>query len=184
MLEKLNGYLRTERESEELGNIPRSIFMDLAVLTRGGKKDSSTEGESIPSLLRSKELALLQRLARRLIAIRLEKVLRKEGSDVDESLLAPEETYILEPLRDHEKRFTQITRALATGQTAVLETIAEKVSSRYGVARVLKKLPAVMGADVGKYGPFEEEDIAIMPMGNLRLLVKKGAVQEVDLDFE
>ena len=161
ILDRLNEYLHAEHESEQLEKIPQSTYTDVAIHMRKIRENTNQGKNNIISLLKSKEENLLYRLTKRLLEIRIKKV-----------------------LENYQKRLDKVERSLANGQTALLETISENTSSKYTVIRVLNKMPSTIGADLGRYGPFEAEDITVMPIDNARLLFKQGLAQEVELDFD
>ena len=48
------------------------------------------------------------------------------------------------------------------------------------VLRFVKEIPALVGADMKTYGPFNPEDIATLPPENARILIKQGVAVQVD----
>ena len=184
ILDRLNEYLHAEHESEQLEKIPQSTYTDVAIHMRKIRENTNQGKNNIISLLKSKEEDLLYRLTKRLLEIRIKKVLENYQKNINDAHLTSEETYILEPINQHQKRLDKVERSLANGQTALLEIISENTSSKYTVIRVLNKMPSTIGADLGRYGPFEAEDITVMPIDNASLLFKQGLAQEVELDFD
>jgi DNA replication factor GINS len=48
------------------------------------------------------------------------------------------------------------------------------------VLRFVKEIPALVGADMKTYGPFNPEDIATLPPENARILMKQGVAVQID----
>ena len=53
--------------------------------------------------------------------------------------------------------------------------------SKFAVLRILKDAPQIVGSDMKVYGPFKVEDIAVLPLGNAKILVKQGLASEIEI---
>jgi hypothetical protein len=47
--------------------------------------------------------------------------------------------------------------------------------------RFAKAIPAIMGADMKSYGPFNAEDVASLPAVNAKMLVKQGLAVQIEV---
>ena len=47
--------------------------------------------------------------------------------------------------------------------------------------RFLGDVPAIIGADIKTYGPFEVEDVASLPIENANVLVKQGLAEKIEV---
>jgi DNA replication factor GINS len=45
--------------------------------------------------------------------------------------------------------------------------------------RLLKDVPAIVGADMKTYGPFRTEDVASLPVENAKILVRQGLAEKI-----
>jgi DNA replication factor GINS len=63
----------------------------------------------------------------------------------------------------------------------VLESISARIRSKRVFVRFLKPTQQFIGIDLARYGPFEEEDIASLPLENARALVKSGEAVQVQI---
>ena len=50
------------------------------------------------------------------------------------------------------------------------------------LVRLLRDVPAIVGADMRPYGPFKREDVAVLPAENALALVGRGVAVEVKID--
>ena len=51
------------------------------------------------------------------------------------------------------------------------------------VLRIKNKIPQTLGTDLSTYGPFENEDVVILPMLNAYVMLNQGLADEYSLDF-
>jgi len=47
--------------------------------------------------------------------------------------------------------------------------------------RFLRDIPAIIGADMKTYGPFNAEDVASLPAENAKILAKQGLAERVEV---
>ncbi|MBT8172311.1 hypothetical protein KJN74_05525 [Candidatus Bathyarchaeota archaeon] len=50
------------------------------------------------------------------------------------------------------------------------------------ILRLVQEIPALIGVDLKKYGPFSPEDVAILPPENAGILINQGMAMEVHLN--
>jgi DNA replication factor GINS len=56
-----------------------------------------------------------------------------------------------------------------------------KHEHKRGSLRFLVHVPAIIGADMKSYGPFQSEDVASVPLDNARILVKQRLAESIDV---
>lgn len=178
LLNQLNDLLQAELKSERLEKIPKTIYKDVALHVKAIRNGANSSEKNVINMLTAKERDLLFRLAKRLLEVRVKKI-SKSLDEVNGANLAAEEKYVTEPMGLSAKRFQKVRQALWNGQTAVLESVSESVASRYVIVRFLQPSPATVGTDLARYGPFEKEDVAVLPLENAKPLLKQGIVTEV-----
>ena len=180
----MNEYLINEKSSDTLTKLPRSIYRDVTSHIRMIRVESNEKDDNIINKLKIREKELLYKISERLIRIRVEKFLNCDGGkNLDENNFTDEEIYLVEPMINFRKRLDKITEAISNGRTGFLEIISDSKSSKYTVVRILQNLPPTLGTDLARYGPFKKGDVAIIPVGNARPLLKQGLIQEVELDI-
>jgi DNA replication factor GINS len=98
---------------------------------------------------------------------------------IDYSKLTEEEKYILDAEKESEIRRNDILLAITKGRPKVLESISKRVRSKYIVIRFLRPMEQFMGVDMKRYGPFRQEDVAVLPFENARSLIENNHAMEV-----
>ncbi len=178
LLNKLSELLQDEKKTDQLTKIPKTIYRDTARHIRSFRSSLKQQREDLPGRIAAKERELIVRLVQRLLESRLTKVL-EGGGEISTENLTSEEKYVFDPIESSRKRMKRIVAAIGDGQTSVLEFASKIVASRYTVVRFLQPLPATMGTDLVKYGPFHAEDVAMLPAENAKPLIKQGIVEEI-----
>ncbi|MGI0091671.1 MAG: hypothetical protein ACREBS_08180 [Nitrososphaerales archaeon] len=174
LADKLNRMLEDENRSKELLKINPDTYKDVASHIKSIRPESSDKERNLISELSFAERKILFNISRRLIELRILKF--RQDPDLDVTNLAPEERYIVEPLVQSKKRADRIGQAILNGQVADLERISEAVKQKYVFVRFYQPYSAVSGTDLATYGPFEPEDVAILPLENAKNLAKIGII--------
>lgn len=174
LADKLNRLLEDEYRSKELLKINPSTYRDVAAHVKSIRSESSEREKNLISELSLAERRLLSSIAVRLIELRISKFRQDPDSDV--TSLAPEERYIVEPLIQSRKRFDRIGQAIQNGQVAELERVSEVVKQKYVIVRFTQPYTQISGTDLAAYGPFEPEDVAVLPLENAKSLAKIGII--------
>lgn len=178
LLEELYRMLEDELRLEGLGRVPRNLYREVAAYIKTINDQIELGERSIIGRLMAKEKELLMQLTRMLMEVRIAKV-QQAINDIDYTNLTPEERFITEPITQFKRRVERVEKAIENGQLSVLEAIERKATSRYMVVRFLQPHPPTIGADLQKYGPYQKEDVAVLPAENARLLVKQGIAVEL-----
>ena len=103
---------------------------------------------------------------------------------IDYSKLTEEEKYILDAEKESERRRNYIMVAIIKGRPKVLESISKRVRSKQIVVRFLKPMEQFMGVDMKRYGPFRQEDVAVLPFENARSLIENNHATEVQSKYQ
>jgi hypothetical protein len=174
LADKLNRLLEDENRSKEILKMNSSTYKDVATHIKSIRPETSDKDRNLISELSLAERTILYNISKRLIELRIAKFRQDPDSDVTN--LAPEERYIVEPLLQSSKRTDRICQAILNGQVAELERIGDSVKQKYVIVRFTQAYPAVSGIDLATYGPFEPEDVAILPVDNAKNLAKIGII--------
>lgn len=194
--ETLFELLRREKEREALQKLDKEFFMDLVDYLNGQKRkdleqtpeeERSTEKEieNIKRLIKD----LYEKREKKLVNLALDKV--RTGSELLDT----------SPLLDEEKKiFELILRALTIGRGKILANIIkgalpEEITDQEiktakspqkerikdtKLLRFLHAVPKFLGKELEEYGPFEEEDVASLPIEIADVLITKGRAEEID----
>lgn len=169
-----------EKENEELQKLPEEFYAEIVEYVNGIRRESRMlESKSVKAKLMAQELANVERIAKELVGLRFEKLVKQTSSGEpprDETLTSKEREIALE-LRPSFEKFQEVLK-----DSTKKETMAsgEKAGQARKLLRFLKEVPAIVGADLKMYGPFAAEDVATLPAENARVLVKHGAAMEVE----
>jgi len=171
--------LKKELESPSLLSIEPDTFQKIATAL-GNLKGQGYEG--IEAKIRDRMADLLANSARLLIETRQHKI-RSGYEPLDYSKLTDEEKYMLDGKRESGRRIGEVVAATIKGRPKVLESISARVRSKQIVVRFLKPMEQFVGVDMGKYGPFQPEDVATLPFENARSMVESGLAVEVHVSL-
>lgn len=170
--------LKKEIETPSLQAIEPDTFQKIATAL-GNLKGQGYEG--IEAKVRDHMADLLSSSARLLIEARQAKI-HSGNEPIDYSKLTDEEKYVLDGMRESQGRIDDIVAATVKGRPKVLESISARMRSKQIVVRFLKSTEVFVGVDMGKYGPFQQEDVASLPFENARLIIEGGAAVEVHVE--
>jgi DNA replication initiation complex subunit (GINS family) len=81
--------------------------------------------------------------------------------------------------------FTPAAQVTLTGSAPAATAQAPKTETKPAhkrlTLRFVKSIPAIMGADMKSYGPFNAEDVAALPALNAQILIKQGLAVLVEV---
>jgi DNA replication initiation complex subunit (GINS family) len=174
--------LEDEKNSKEVLKIPQDTYQEIAAHIKTIRPESSEKEKTLVSELSMAERQILAEIAKRLIELRIQKFNRDPDADV--SNLSLEERYIIEPLIQSQKRFERIGESLFNGQVGELVHLSESVKQKYVYVRFLQPYAAISGVDLATYGPFEPEDVAILPLENAKSLLRNGIIAKNWIESE
>jgi DNA replication factor GINS len=101
----------------------------------------------------------------------------------DYSKLTDEEKYILYAERQISIRKMAVLAATLQGRPKVLESISARIVLKQMVVRFIKPMEQFIGVDMTRYGPFQEEDVAMIPFENARSLMENGIAVQLDVQL-
>ena len=166
--------LKREIETGPIQQIEPDTFQKIAAVL-GSLKGQGYDG--IEAKVRDRLTDLLATSARLLIEARLHKL--HSGEAIDYSKLTDEEKYALDGMSESAARIDEIVSATLKGRVKVLESISLRVRSKQVLVRFLKPIESFVGVDMNKYGPFQQEDVASLPLENARSIVESGVAVHV-----
>jgi len=181
--------LLKEVQIPPLQQIPPDTYKKIARFIR---TESLRSYESIESKIRDELIRLIALATKLLIEIRCQKLASYKVNDgtllphalatEEYSKLTEEEKYILEGNLDAFRKKESILLESSQGREQALKTISKLVHSKKIIIRFLKPVEQFIGVDMTKYGPFVEEDVAILPFENARSLLETGTATEIHND--
>ena len=188
-IERLRLVVESEEATEELTAIPADTYVRLSSYAQKLRATTGSGNEDVPGRLARKQLWLMEVMTRRLLQIRLAKADKSTGSTHEDGQpaqssknLLPEERYIDDTLRQLAKKEERFVKAVVDGQSSFFTLVQRRETQRMTTVRILKRVGEIMGADLKRYGPFEVNDVARVPMGNAQVMVASKQAVAVSSD--
>jgi DNA replication factor GINS len=177
MYDELFKAWKTEKETAVLQQLSENFYSALAYYIKNIREERRMiDKKSAKGRLLTREFKSVVELVRDLVWLRYYKTMKASlaGEPVLIQTLTKEERQQYGDILPSETS-KNFSKELLQGRLPGLRTEANKTK----VIRLIRKVPAIVGADLKTYGPFEPEDIATVPSENARLLIKQGAAVEV-----
>jgi DNA replication factor GINS len=178
-----------EINSDSLQSLPLDIYHKVTIRIASLRGFSEEKGAE--ENITHKQIELLSNTIRLLFEARYAKIrgaIRNENSSskfengldrVDYSRLTNEEKFILDGKRETGKRIDMVFTAIQTGRPVVLDKISNILKHKRVPVRLTKSIDQFMGIDMVTYGPYREDDIALLPLENARALIQNGFAEEI-----
>jgi DNA replication factor GINS len=187
-IEDVYNLLVTEIQIPTLQSIPLDTYQNIATLL-GNIKGQGYEG--IEAKIRDRMVGMITKSAQLLLECRHQKLKEYQheilsssssaATAVDYSKLTDEEKYILDGEKESDKRRNAVLAATINGRPKVMESMSAKIRAKQIVIRFIKSMEQFVGVDMTKYGPFQEEDVAVLPFENARSFIEKGIAIEIHI---
>jgi len=200
--ETLSELLRGEKGRTELQKLDDSFFANVlrylkdkkAIITKQQqdlfsaeeKKKTEEQLEKAKGIIKD----LYDKRERKIVNMAIDKS-RNKSTIVDNSVLLKEE----KSLFDNLIKILDLARegilfnlvdlkepAVIAGFEAGKKEIKEEAKRDTKLVRFLHAVPKFVGKELEEYGPFEEEDIASLPVEITNVLITKGRVEEIKED--
>jgi DNA replication initiation complex subunit (GINS family) len=189
-IERLKQVLESEETSDELTIIPADTYVRLSNYAQKLRATTGSSNEDAPGRLARKQLWLMEVMTRRLLQIRLTKAEKAEKAAThgegqparSSKSLLPEERYIDDMLRQLAKKEERFLKAMVDGQSSFFTLVQRRETQRMTTVRISKRVGEIMGADLKRYGPFEVNDVARIPMGNAQVMVASKQAASISSD--
>jgi DNA replication initiation complex subunit (GINS family) len=183
--ETLYGYLRREKENDELQQLPSSFYNDTVeyiITKKSAVKDLfSREGKQLVNIKKIIS-EIYERREKKICMLAL--LIAKVGPEmVDSTNMLPEEKSLLTVLTDDLKLFrSEILAPTLKGEKPVVsKAYTSEPKSDKMFIRFLHSVPRFVGEELEVYGPFEKEDVANIPSSLAKVLIEKERAEEMKL---
>lgn len=173
-------FWKKENDSTELGELPPDFYFQVSEYMKKLREEGRMiDRKTLKASLLKVEMRNVRRLVRELVKIRYQKLIRilMEGKKVPLDALAVQERNIV---KEGSLSFAEMFQNLA--KEALRGYLAEKVekTQKRVTVRFLKEVPAIIGADMKVYGPFQCEDVASLPIENVKILIKQKLAEKIE----
>jgi len=163
-----------ETENDSILEINPDFYRNLSNFIGNLRKQ---EFDGVENKIKANMIEMAIELATLLMKIRLDKI--SKTAELEISHLLDEEKFILDSQEDQKERVDLILSAMINGKSKFLESLAQNHKTKKMVIRFLKDVDEIIGADLEKYGPFKNEDIATVPYENAQALITQNAATKV-----
>jgi DNA replication initiation complex subunit (GINS family) len=188
-IERLRQTLESEEASEALTMLPAETYVKLAGYAQKLRATTGSNTNDAPGRLAKKQLWLMEGMIRRLLHLRLAKAAKEEAiiQQDDQSPrpsrnLLPEERYVNDVLQQLAKKEERFVKAVVDGQPSFFTLVQRRETQRMTTVRISKHMGEIIGADLKRYGPFEVNDVARLPVGNAQVMVASKQAVPVSSD--
>jgi len=188
-IERLRQALESEEASAALTALPAETYTKLAGYAQKLRMTTGSNTNDAPGRLAKKQLWLIEGMIRRLLHLRLAKAAKEEATmqQGDEPVrssrnLLPEERYINDVLQQLAKKEERFVKAVVDGQPSFFTLVQRRETQRMTTVRISKHVGEIIGADLKRYGPFEVNDVARLPLGNAQVMVASKQAVPVSSD--
>lgn len=182
MFKDLYDAWRKENETGEIQPLDAGFYSRLSSYLKELEEEAkSLDGKSLKARLKIKEMSKAAILASDLVHLRFKKMVKSallsEEKTLETPILGEEEKVVYGEIRNAAKAFFKLRSTLKKGKIASDQEEREK--GRKTFLRFLKESPALIGADLKAYGPFEVEDVACLPPEIAEGLIRYGVAKRV-----
>lgn len=191
MYDEIYAAWKREKDSEEIQPLP-SNFFERASKYISGLRLSLSEPDREPDIRSASENEIkhTEFMLLSLLKTRARKIVLSPLTDSDETSpnLLESEHVMSDDLRKSLRRyFEQPTiptcelekteRQEPCGDVGTAAAVQKPSESM--LLRVLQPIPILVGVDLDEYGPFQQEDLAVLPKENALALIARGVALEV-----
>jgi DNA replication factor GINS len=182
MYKELYDAWKREIETTKLEQLLDDFYSKVAeYVTKMKEEGRMLDMRTVKAKLLKDELKNVKHMLLELVRVRHEKLIRMcaKGEKDTSSVLTTEEERVFNGISPPVEAHQAFVKNLLRGH--LVEVDAGKADHKFDVVRFLKGVPAVIGSDMETYGPFDEEDVASVPVENARILVKQGLAERVEV---
>jgi len=174
---------RQEKASHELQPLPKDFYVKLSEYLKKIREESRMLDEKTTrARLLMREAENVREMVQKLVMLRHTKTVEavSAGESVHLDGLTREEERLVKDVAPSFESFQALLKEIIGGR--LQQVSPEKPDKR--VLRFLKEIPAIIGADMKTYGPFQPQDVASLPAENAKILTKQGIAVEVEVKLE
>ena len=176
-LEFVKRHLDIEAQSEELHPLPADFYSRVSQYSQKLKRSSGSGNSDVTVRLIERQTEMIGSMTRQLLGLRA----RKAAAGNAFLQLLPEERYVCLAQQSFQRRFDALIDALSAGKPAYVEFAHTTEAARNMTVRFVRPTKELVGSDLKRYGPFEENDVVSLPASSAAVLVAGGDAVEVSV---
>ena len=145
------------------------------------QKENNGATEKISKEISSNLINLVVKLTTLIFVLRCKKIFNSSKSKnmFEYSNLTDEEKYVFFGNREREQRINIILKMLLEGKSKTLEKIVSSINQNFVIIRFLDSMEQFVGVNMNKYGPYQRDDVAILPFENARSIIENDKAVEI-----
>lgn len=183
MYDELYEAWKREKDSAEVQPLLGDFYVRLADYMKKIREESRMLDEKTTrARLLMHEAENVRKMVSELALLRHGKMFKmlSAGEAVHAEGLIKEEETLVKDVTPFFESFDMHLKEILSGRLPLISR--EKPKKK--VLRFLKETPAIIGADMKTYGPFQPEDVASLPVENAKILTRQGVAVEVRVKLE
>ncbi len=174
-IEYVKRHLDSEMQSDALHQLPTDFYGRVSQYSQKLRRSAGSGNSEAAVRLISRQTEMMEAMVRQLVRLRVRKAIAGDSL----LQLLPEERFVCSPEVNFQRRLEAFIDALAAGKPSYVEFAHRSETGRNMTVRFVKKTNELVGADLRRYGPFEENDVASIPAANASILISGGEAVEV-----
>jgi len=178
--------------------VPHNLYQNISNLVSLLKEQNEKENlelqkevdgatEKISKQINSNLINLVVKLTTLIFVLRCKKIFNSSKSKsksksqniFEYSNLTDEEKYVFFGNREREQRINIILKMLFEGKSKTLEKIVSSINQNFVIIRFLDSMEQFVGVNMNKYGPYQRDDVAILPFENARSIIENNKAVEI-----
>jgi len=165
--------------------VPHNFYQNISnlvsLLKEQNEKENNETTEKISKEINSNLINLVVRLTTLIFVLRCKKIFNSSKSQnmFEYSNLTDEEKYVFFGNREREQRINIILKMLLEGKSKTLEKIVSSINQNFVIIRFLDSMEQFVGVNMNKYGPYQRDDVAILPFENARSIIENNRAVEI-----
>ncbi len=165
--------------------VPHNFYQNISnlvsLLKDQNEKENNGATEKISKEISSNLINLVVKLTTLIFVLRCKKIFDSSKSQnmFEYSNLTDEEKYVFFGNREREQRINIILKMLLEGKSKTLEKIVSSINQNFVIIRFLDSMEQFVGVNMNKYGPYQRDDVAILPFENARSIIENNKAVEI-----
>ena len=165
--------------------VPHNFYQNISnlvsLLKDQNEKENNGATEKISQQINSNLVNLIVKLTTLIFVLRCKKIFNssKSQSIFEYSNLTDEEKYVFFGNREREQRINIILNMLLEGKSKTLEKIVSSINQNFVIIRFLDSMEQFVRVNMNKYGPYQRDDVAILPFENARSIIENNRAVEI-----
>ena len=161
-------FLDKEIQQSTLSQIPSDFYQNVATVIHKLKSESKSD---IEKLIQDEYIVLLTKCVTSIFELRFKKIQNNmKNADIYPHLTS-EEKVLIDGLDMQKNNKKEIVTSIVSGYYSLLEIITNNFVQKPTIVRFVTSMEPFIGIDLNRYGPFEKEDVSVIPFDNARSLV-------------